>query len=226
MDASSPPSGLPVFDGVTRRALLARGVSAAGALAAGALLAACGGSGSSDKAAFGSTTTAARATSTTGATAATGAPSTTAAAAGAAAVTIAFSYAASDVGGRVRNPYIAVWVEDAGGALVSVVSVWYLARESKYLRELTEWSASSGGLSTAALNAVTGATRAAGQYQLGWDGKDLKGNALAGSYTLWIEAAREHGPHSVTSGPIVLGRAGTATLAANGELSQATVTVA
>ena len=140
-------------------------------------------------------------------------------------MSVAFSYTASDSSGRVRNPYIAAWVEDASSTMVGVISVWYEARESKYLRELTEFTSAGNAVDSSAFDAVTGATRAAGEYRLQWDGIGIDASALVGPYTLWIEAAREHGPHSVTSGPVTLGTAGTATIPANGELSAAEVTI-
>lgn len=227
---------LPHFERASRRAFIQRGLAASGLVAAGAALAACS---SSDAEVFARGTNAPGAVSTTLAptttSAATATPTTTAAtttattartATGAHPGTITFSYAASDSSGRVRNPFIAVWVEDSSSTLVAVVSVWYQSRESKYLRELTEFTAAGTDVGGAQLDAVSGATRAAGRYDLAWDGIGLDGSVLSGPYTLWIEAAREHGPHSVTSGPVELGRAGTATLPAGGELSAAEVTVA
>ena len=235
---------LPLFERSSRRALLRMGLGATGVLAAGAVLAACGSSDgdtfASDTTASGAVadTTAARAGSsdtTTAATAPTEAPTTVAAAdSGAAApapaagngVTLSFSYTPSDSGGRVRNPYIAAWIEDDAKTLVGVVSLWYSTREAKYLRELTEFTAISTELTTDEVDGVTGATRQAGSYDLSWDGTGLDGSALTGTYTLWVEAAREHGPHSVTSGPITLGQAGSATLTGDGELSDIVVTAA
>ena len=219
--------GLPFFERATRRALLQRGLSAAGLLAAGAWLAACGNDDSNSFATTAATTaTTRRSASSTSAAGSTGSTQTSGGAtASTAPVTVAFAYHAADTSGRVRNPYIAVWVEDASSTVVGVVSVWYSSRDSKYLRELTEYTAATTTVSSGAIDAVSGATRSAGDYHVQWDGIGLDGTALSGQYTVWIEAAREHGPHSVTSGPVTLGTPGTATIPANGELSAATVTV-
>src|SRR5206468_3894354 len=83
----------------------------------------------------------------------------------------------------------------------------------------TEFAAVAGNVTSTQADAVSGATRAAGAYNLQWDGKGLDGKPLAGDHTLWIEAAREHGPHSVMSGPIVLGQPATTTIKGMGELS-------
>jgi len=222
--------GLPFFERATRRALLQRGLSAAGLLAAGAWLAACGNDDSNSFATTAATTATTATTkgsaSSTSAAGSTGSTQTSGGAtASTAPVTVAFAYHAADTSGRVRNPYIAVWVEDASSTVVGAVSVWYSSRDSKYLRELTEYTAATTSVSSGEIDAVSGATRSAGDYHVQWDGIGLEGTALSGQYTMWIEAAREHGPHSVTSGPVTLGTPGTATIPANGELSAATVTV-
>lgn len=126
----------------------------------------------------------------------------------------------------MRNPYVAVWAEDAAGDLVVLIGVWYSTRDAKYLRDLTDFTAVSTDVDVDQVAAVSGATRAAGQYRLAWDGHGLDGAALTGPHTLWVEAAREHGPHSVTNGPITLPATGPTTVAGNGELSDVAVTVA
>lgn len=230
-------SGLPLFERSSRRTLLKRGLALGSVVTAGVWLAACG---NDDKAVF-ATATGAGGTGTGGTVP--GGPTTTVAsstapaqttvptsssivaATGDMAVAIDFSYTPGGSGGRIRNPYVAAWVEDANGTMVALVFVWYSSRESKYLRELTGFATAARGLTSAELDAVSGATRTAGVYALRWDGKGFDGTVLTGRHTLWIEAAREHGPHSATSGPVDLGRPGTATLTADGELSAVTVTV-
>ena len=115
---------------------------------------------------------------------------------------------------------------DSNGELAAVIGVWYSTRDAKYLRELTEFTATATTVSTTELAAVSGATRAAGQYQLQWEGRGLDGSTLTGSYTMWVEAAREHGPHSLTSGTLDLSAASPSTLPGDGELSDVEVTVA
>ena len=128
-------------------------------------------------------------------------------------------------GGGVRNPYIAVWVEDRSGNLVQTVALWYdqSPRGDRYLQDLRSWMAASGGEATS-----SGATRAAGTYSVAWDGTDVSGQLVAeGEYTLYVESAREHGPYSITSASVLIGPQGSSvTLADNGELSGLTATVA
>jgi FAD:protein FMN transferase len=93
------------------------------------------------------------------------------------------------------------------------------------VRELTEFTASASQLESSDVDAVSGPTRQAGDYTLQWDGKGLDGAKLSGPFTLWVEAAREHGPHSVVSGPVALGQPGTITIPGSGELSDVVMTV-
>jgi hypothetical protein len=220
---------LPMFERASRRAVLKRALAASGLLAVGAALASCG---DDDAAVFSSTATSA-APGTTGAPATTtpptaarrsSVPTTVPSAARPATVAIAFTYTAADAG-RVRNPYVAAWVEDGSSTMVGLISVWYSTRDARYLRELTEFTAAAGDASAAQVDAVSGATRTPGAATLQWDGVGLDGSPLVGDHTVWIEAAREHGPHSVISGPVTFGRSGTTTIAGSGELSDATVTI-
>lgn len=117
-------------------------------------------------------------------------------------VEISFTYSPT-AEGKNENPYIAVWVEDANGELVQTIAAWYLQspKGQRWLRDLRKWSSLSHGFAT-----TTGATRSPGQYALLWDGKDLTGNlAEIGTYTLYIESAREKGPYSITSAQLTIG---------------------
>lgn len=136
---------------------------------------------------------------------------------------VSFTFAPSSSGGRIENPYIAVWVEDGNGNLVKTISLWFeqSGKGTKYLSDLRQWNSASGQTVDAA---TSGATRVAGDYTVVWDGTDLTGEPVAqGEYVLYIEAAREHGPYEITSTPITIGTDGFAvTLADNGEMTGAT----
>ncbi|MCB0972588.1 MAG: DUF2271 domain-containing protein [Acidimicrobiales bacterium] len=215
---------------VSRRAWLARGASAATA-AAILGLAACGNSDAGTLADAQSTTTAAAASdasTTTSAAAADEATTTSEAATGEALtgeVVVDLTYS-SDGGGQVHNPYLAVWVEDADGNLVTTLAVWYEQSDkgSRWLNDLSAWVAADGSSET--LQAVSGATRTAGDQSLIWDLTDLDGDPVpAGTYVINIESAREHGPHSLISQEVVLDSSSTTvSLDPDGELTDATVT--
>ncbi|MCB0993770.1 MAG: DUF2271 domain-containing protein [Acidimicrobiales bacterium] len=118
---------------------------------------------------------------------------------------VAFSYVPASTGGRVLNPYIAVWVEDLNGNLVDTISVWFeqSSKGARYLRDLRRWYTTSDA---AADTTMSGATRVAGSYTVAWDGTDLAGAPVAaGDYVLYLEAAREHGPYTLISSPLTLG---------------------
>jgi hypothetical protein len=111
-------------------------------------------------------------------------------------MTIGFTYSADSSGGgggpgggMVRNPYIAVWVEDSSGALVKTVSLWHLQNgRDRWLSELSQWYQAAGGVET-----NSSATRAAGSYTVVWDLTDLNGAAVKdGTYTVCIEIGRAH----------------------------------
>lgn len=230
---------LPYFERTTRRAFMRRGLSASAVVAAGGLLAACSkddktalASSPSTSSASSSTASSARSSSSSASSSSSSTPSTaTSSGSGSGGATtptpavVTFTYKASDSGGRVKNPFVAVWLEDDSGELAALLGVVYLEREGKYLRELTSYAKAAADVTTRQLDAVTGATRSAGEYRFQWDGSGLDGTPLTGAHTLWIEASREHGPHSVTSGVVELGSAGPTTIPANGELSKATITV-
>lgn len=230
------------FELVSRRALLKRTLILGTVVAVPGL--GCSGSGDKLATAAGTDTGAAAtgATPTTTAKTATGASGTassttkaaTTAPAGPALPTgaqlkIDFTYTASATGGRINNPYVAVWLEDASGALVRTVAVWYKAREAKYLQDLRRWytdnrtAVGKGG--TDGATTASGATRLPGAYSLTWDGKTDAGAAAAqGDYFICIEAAREKGPYELIREQITLGTAKfDKALTPNGELTAAAV---
>ncbi len=101
---------------------------------------------------------------------------------------------------QYRRPYTAVWVEDGSGKAVRTLAVW--GNSPKYLKDLTDWWKVGKG-DADLVKAVTRATRGPGKYDLAWDGKDDKGNALPqGTYTVRVEVHREHGKHLRQSGKI------------------------
>lgn len=213
----------------TRRALMVRG-ALAGVAVAMPLLAACGTNdaealaGASGQTASvasevagddpASTTTAVTTAVTTASSSESGAVFP-----GGAELVVDFTYTSGN--GRTRNPYIAVWVEDADGNLVDTISLWYKqGKGEKWLADLRSWYAASDA---GAEVSISGATRVAGSYTVAWDGTDLDGNPVArGDYNLYIESAREHGPHELTSASFTVGdEAFTLSLDDQGELTGA-----
>lgn len=104
--------------------------------------------------------------------------------------------------GRANRPYVAVWVEDKDRFPVRTIAVWYSVYESKYITDLKSWYRGDRLRNMAEgheiLNSVSSATRGPGKYTLVWDGKDNAGKPVkAGTYTVYIEAAREHGTYQI-----------------------------
>jgi hypothetical protein len=107
---------------------------------------------------------------------------------------INFEFAAPG-GFRYKPPYVAVWLENAQGAQVHTLALWFEQSNKgpRWLNELKRWYR-SGNLTTT----VSSPTRQPGKYNLIWDGKDDKGNLVTqGEYYVCIEMAREHGPYQL-----------------------------
>ena len=136
-------------------------------------------------------------------------------------LSVSFTFAAASSGGRMRNPYVAVWVEDATGALVKTVALWHEDRggQDRWLSEMKAFSV----LGAADAETVSSATRQPGTYAVQWDGTTLEGDrAPAATYRLFIEAAREHGPYELVQSDIALGsRSASFDLTPSGELTAA-----
>ena len=103
-------------------------------------------------------------------------------------------------GFRTKRPYVAVWIEDEKHAPVRTIVLWFA--KYKYLSELHAWSRDENTRSisedTHIMNSVSSATRPPGKYTFKWDGRDDFGKPVkAGTYTVLIEAAREHGTYQL-----------------------------
>lgn len=100
--------------------------------------------------------------------------------------------------GRFRRPFVAVWVENKKKESVRTVAVWY--NKPRWLPDLKRWYSKNQlkAQDIQEIASISSATRAAGNYSLVWDGLDDDGNTLpTGIYTIYIEAAREHGTYQL-----------------------------
>lgn len=134
--------------------------------------------------------------------------------------TIKFTYATTT--GAVRNPYIAVWIENTASRLVKTVALWYLAgKGDRWLDSLTRYYRLAETGRTA-----TSGTKAPGAYTLAWDGTDSAGVRVAATtYYVCIESAREHGPYGLIRQEVALvGNRFTKQLGSSAEISAATFT--
>jgi hypothetical protein len=135
-------------------------------------------------------------------------------------------------GGKNVPPYVAVWVENAGGELLTTVSLWYqqFGRGERWLPDLRRWynvdqnRMNNGGSNN--LDAISGPTRSPGSFQVSWNGQANGAAVPPGSYFVCIESARERGPYSLIREQVSLsGSALQVDFFGDGELFDASVSV-
>ncbi len=101
-----------------------------------------------------------------------------------------------------KRPYVAIWIENAKGEMVTTLAMW--GNNVKYLNSLPNWYKLES--KDPNLKTITKATRPAGKYTLVWDGKDAAGKAVApGTYKVCVETSVENGGHAFSSGTIECG---------------------
>ncbi|QFT12644.1 DUF2271 domain-containing protein [Vibrio sp. THAF190c] len=102
------------------------------------------------------------------------------------------------------RPYVAVWVEDSSRKSVKTIELW--VGKDEWLKDLRSWWRKVGRYDRELVDAVTSATRPAGQYRFAWDGKSDSGEKLEqGEYTIHIEVVREHGGRNYLRQKVMLG---------------------
>ncbi len=135
--------------------------------------------------------------------------------------TVSWTFASS--GGMSRNPYMAVWIEDANGNFVKTLALYHKANGDNWLNSLSHWYAASGGTDT-----TTSGTVPAGSFSTTWDGTTAAGaRAPLGEYYVCIESMVEHGSDSLVRQKVAFGGTGAqTTLTASGDLTAAAVAYA
>lgn len=114
--------------------------------------------------------------------------------------------------GRYRRPYVAVWIEDAEGYPVRTMSLWVQTRPPgpRWIPDLRRWFRSDRmrqlSDKTDLVSTVSGPTRQPGKYTVVWDGTDdSKKLVTQGNYTVYVEAAREHGTYQILKKAVAIG---------------------
>jgi FAD:protein FMN transferase len=105
--------------------------------------------------------------------------------------------------GRYRRPYIAIWIENKDGFAVRNLALWISMGGSgpfQWLPDLKRWYKSDEARrrvdKTDMVFTIARPTRQPGKYKVIWDGTDDHGKQLgSGEYTVFIDAAREHGTY-------------------------------
>ncbi|WP_076068407.1 DUF2271 domain-containing protein [Sphingomonas montana] len=104
-----------------------------------------------------------------------------------------------------HKPYMAIWLEPAGGGAARTLAVWYDVRKggnepgTKWLSDLRAWWRKGGRSLALPANGVSGATRAPGRYIL-----TLPTDLKPGAYVLNVEAARETGGRELVTVPVTV----------------------
>jgi hypothetical protein len=108
-----------------------------------------------------------------------------------------------------HRPYVAAWVEPAGGGAARTVFVWYDIKlkgnepGTKWLADLRTWWRKGGRALKQPADGISGATRAPGTHKVA-----LPADIKPGQYTLYVEAARETGGREILSLPLNIPAAG------------------
>lgn len=123
-----------------------------------------------------------------------------------------------------HRPYVAGWIEPAGGGAARSLFAWYDVKKSgaesgtKWLGDLRTWWRRGGRGLTFPADGISGATRAPGSYAI-----PLPADLAPGQYVFNVEAAREHGGHELVSVPLSVPARG---VTASGTTELGAVTVA
>lgn len=108
-----------------------------------------------------------------------------------------------------HRPYVAVWLEPAGGGAARTLAVWYDVKKggnepgTKWLADLRAWWRKGGRSMKLPANGVSGATRAPGTHQI-----PLPAGLKPGAYVLNVEAARETGGRELVTVPLTVPNGG------------------
>ncbi|MGN7161165.1 DUF2271 domain-containing protein [Sphingomonas sp. SAFR-052] len=104
-----------------------------------------------------------------------------------------------------HRPYVAVWIEPAGGGAARTLALWYDVRKSgaepgtKWLADLRAWWRKGGRSLRLPTDGVSGATRAPGTHTI-----KLPADLRPGAYVLNVEAARETGGRELVQVPLTV----------------------
>jgi thiamine biosynthesis lipoprotein len=132
---------------------------------------------------------------------------------------------------RYRRPYVAVWIEDKGGRTARTLELSLMKKQPgpRWHRDLKRWFRDDQERrksdDTSLIDTMLRATRPAGKYTVTWDGKDDHGKAVGpGTYTVCVEAAREHGTYQLIRKEVTIGdRPFSEDLGSNVEIKSASI---
>lgn len=91
-----------------------------------------------------------------------------------------------------HKPYVAIWLETPKRQGVHTFAFW--KEQPDWFKDLRQWWRKIGRNKSPNYDAVSGATRKPGIYQLAWHGQLADGQLLSpGDYILHFESVREQG---------------------------------
>jgi thiamine biosynthesis lipoprotein ApbE len=116
--------------------------------------------------------------------------------------------------GRYRRPFVAVWVENKAGFPIRNLSLWVSSGGPgpwEWMKDLKRWYASDQARKRVdrrdMVLTMSRPTRPPGKYSVVWDGKDDFGKPVPrGEYTIFIDAAREHGTYQSIQKAVTIGQ--------------------
>jgi thiamine biosynthesis lipoprotein ApbE len=116
-------------------------------------------------------------------------------------------------GRRYRRPYVAIWVENKDGFPVRNLTLWVSmggAGPFQWIPDLKRWYKADQARKQVdrkdMIFTMARPTRPPGKYKVIWDGKDDQKKPVArGEFTLFIDAAREHGTYQSIRKELTLG---------------------
>ena len=117
-----------------------------------------------------------------------------------------------DASRRYRRPYVALWISDADGKPVRYLILWVSMGGSgpdRWLPDLRRWYRSDKDKTPIVMKNMAypsgRPTKPPGKYSIIWDGLDDHGKPVpAGTYTVNLEAVREHGTYGLIQKEITI----------------------
>ena len=105
---------------------------------------------------------------------------------------------------RGYPPHVSIWITDQNNSVVRQLLL--LGDNANYIDQNYVWWRRVGRSLPGGADAMSRPTRPAGRYSAVWDGKDNAGRPVGqGTYTVHLEATREHGGHSYQTVQVEVG---------------------
>jgi hypothetical protein len=130
-----------------------------------------------------------------------------------------------------HRPYVAIWIEKAGGGVAADLSVWYDVKlkdeeGEKWLKDIRQWWRRSGRALDLPVDGLSSPTKPPGVAKVSFkgDSKPLK-DLAPGDYKLIVEASREVGGKEMVEVPFTWAPGAEASLSASGKEELGAITL-